>query len=103
MIWKDGRLEYAHRATYELFVGPIPSGFEIDHLCKNVACCNPAHLEAVAPVVNKMRSDSPAAVNARKVVCIRGHEFTYRKRGGSLVRHCTVCENALRKERRRKE
>jgi hypothetical protein len=37
----------AHRVAYELLVGPIPQGLEIDHLCRNHACVNPDHLEAV--------------------------------------------------------
>lgn len=46
---------YAHRLSYELFVGPIPDGYELDHLCRNRGCVNPAHLEAVTHRVNVLR------------------------------------------------
>ena len=36
--------KYAHRWAYRAFVGPIPDGYEIDHLCLVRPCCNPAHL-----------------------------------------------------------
>lgn len=63
----------AHRWSYEYHVGHIPDGFQIDHLCRNRKCVNPGHLEAVTPRVNVMRSMSPAAANAQKTHCIRGH------------------------------
>lgn len=70
------RSGYAHRWAYEHLVGPIAAGFELDHLCRNPLCVNPAHLDPVLHRTNVLRGESPAAANARKTHCIRGHEFT---------------------------
>jgi hypothetical protein len=40
-------LGYAHRFSYETFIGPVPAGLELDHLCTVRCCVNPRHLEAV--------------------------------------------------------
>lgn len=45
----------AHRFAYELLVGPVPDGLQLDHLCRNRACCNPEHLEPVEGVENRLR------------------------------------------------
>jgi hypothetical protein len=64
--------------AYELTIGPIPGEFEIDHLCRNRGCVNPAHLEAVSVAVNRARrhhargTDLP---NGRKTHCKNGHPF----------------------------
>ncbi len=75
-IRADGRDIFVHRWSFEHFVGPIPEGMQVDHLCRNRGCVNPHHLEIVDLVENVMRGESPQAVNARKTHCIRGHEFT---------------------------
>lgn len=50
-----GRDVRAHRVAYEVFVGPIPDGLQIDHLCRNTHCVNPEHLEPVTAAENKRR------------------------------------------------
>ncbi len=72
----DGRQCMAHRVAYEMLVGPIPKGLEIDHLCRNRGCVNPAHMETVTGKVNTLRGVGITAVNAKKTHCPKGHEFT---------------------------
>lgn len=78
----------AHRISYERFVGAIPDGFEIDHLCRNRACVRPDHLELVTHRENMIR-------RAQLVThCPRGHEYTpentyfQRIAGGRVCRQC---------------
>lgn len=91
-----GEPVYAHRFSHEHFVGAIPDGFEVDHLCKNPGCVRPSHLEAVAPRVNNLRSSSRAAENARRTHCVNGHELVGENvaitvSGGVRRRRCRVC------------
>ena len=74
---RAGRSQAAHRAAYELLVGPIPEGLTLDHLCRMRDCCNPAHLEPVPLGVNTLRSPTCfSAINARKTHCSEGHPFS---------------------------
>ena len=90
--WRKG---YAHRHFYEFAVGPIPDGTEIDHLCRNRGCVNPAHLEPVTHAENMARSGPALATH-----CKNGHPFdaanTYKSATGR--RACRACnaENARR-------
>ena len=43
-FWLDGRMRYAHRVAWEVFVGEIPPGMNVLHRCDNPPCCNPDHL-----------------------------------------------------------
>lgn len=52
----DGRLLFVHRLAYERWVGPIPDGFQVDHLCRNGSCVNPDHLEPVPGPENSRRA-----------------------------------------------
>lgn len=72
----DGKTHYAHRFTYEAAFGPVPAGLQIDHLCRNRMCCNPAHLEAVTQRENILRGVSPNILAHQTGICRRGHTMT---------------------------
>lgn len=65
----------AHRAAYELFLGPIAPGMHLDHLCRVRHCINPMHLEQVTPAENVRRGVVRRAAEPA-THCRRGHEFT---------------------------
>lgn len=95
-----GQTLLTHRVAYEAFVGPIPDGLQIDHLCKQTACCNPEHLEAVTCRENLLRGDTLTAAEAAMTHCKRGHPFdeanTYRRADRPNTRGCLACRNSWR-------
>ncbi|MFG2677063.1 HNH endonuclease signature motif containing protein [Streptomyces sp. NPDC048445] len=104
----------AHRLVYETFVGPIPDGLTIDHLCHRAEeckggfgcphrrCCNPSHLAPEDSVANTMRGNSPSAINARKTHCQNGHAFNAVNTSVSRTgkRTCRPCRAAWKQRRR---
>lgn len=103
-IYHDGRTRPTHRVAFELFRGPIPAGFDINHLCRNKACMNPTHLEAVTRSEN-LRYDYAIKPwgnqNTGKTHCQRGHEYA----GANLrvisgKRYCKTCVNERKREAR---
>jgi HNH endonuclease len=92
-----------HRVSKTLSGFVLSQNLELDHLCANRGCVNPAHLEEVTALVNQARRHS------RSTHCVRGHEFSventnYRHKRGNDYRVCRACgaENQ-RKHRSRRD
>ena len=101
----DGKRLFAHRVAYELLVGRVPDGLELDHVacrgCTNRHCVNPGHLEPVTHRENVLRGVSPPAKHARQTECHRGHPLS----GSNLVvrgawRDCGECRRLNQRARR---
>lgn len=96
-----------HRVSYELFVGPIPKGLHLDHICRNPSCCNPAHLEPVTHAENARRGIAGQYMRERmasKEVCAKGHSYQENEYRSPKTgyRHCKECSRqAVREWRRR--
>lgn len=94
----------AHRVSYETFVGPIPEGLELDHLCKVRRCVNPKHLEPVPHLVNVERSVDVGRRSGPNQ-CVHGHLLddvnTYRVQGLTQCRECHRKRNREYAARRR--
>lgn len=103
-----GKKITAHRFSYELHVGKIPEGLDLDHLCRTRCCVRPSHLEPVTRSENLKRGIGVAATAARlriwqmgKTHCPKGHPYS----GSNLhidkkgYRKCRECWTILNKKR----
>lgn len=101
---RSGRLRTVHRIRYEMEVGQVPDGLELDHFaCDNRACCNPAHVRPASHRENTLRGNTFQSNNLAKTHCKNGHPLD----GDNLVasslategkRRCRVCHNARCRE-----
>lgn len=104
---KNKKNTLAHRVAYEHFVGPIPEGLQLDHLCRVRCCVNPAHLEPVTNAENLRRGMGPALTRARPPIthCKHGHLLSGENlnlyRGVRVCRACRARYARKCKERRR--
>jgi len=78
-----GRRQAVHRISYQLFIGPIPTGCVLDHLCRNRCCINPEHLDPVTQLENMRRGIGFIAAQMKRTACPKGHPLT----GDNLVTH----------------
>lgn len=112
IILSDGSRVYAHRLAYEVQVGPIPEGMEIDHLCHTTECqagelcphrrcVRGDHLAPANHYDNMMRGTGFAPMNAAKTHCPHGHPYSgnnllITKSKTGFARRCRTCKDAAR-------
>lgn len=91
---RRGRILLAHRVAWEIENGPIPEGLQVDHLCRNRKCVNPAHLEIVTQRENGRRG----LKGELRTHCKHGHEYTAKSTYVNKYGHrnCRICRHSLR-------
>jgi hypothetical protein len=70
-----------------LLIGPIPDGLQLDHLCRNKACCNPMHLEPVTARENQRRADIALGIRSAATHCPQGHPYI-----PGAPKKCSICQ-----------
>lgn len=96
----SNRTEYVHRITYKHFIGDIPEGLGLDHLCRIRNCCNPWHLDPVDQKTNTRRGEAPRIVLSKMNVCAEGHDLTHDNTyvdPTTGFRRCRICRDSKRR------
>jgi len=100
----------AHRLSYEMFYGPIPTGLVVMHSCDNPECTNPEHLSVgtyadnTADMMNKGRAVSSRWKSERITHCPKGHEYSEDNTSLNKYGHrrCRTCHRDTERTARRK-
>lgn len=98
---RGGKSFSAHRFVYEKIKGAIPTGYQLDHLCRNRICVNPDHLEPVTQQENIRRGNTGINMSS-KTHCPKGHTYDDKNTriGTRGERRCRACLRQWDKERR---
>ncbi|WP_157868970.1 HNH endonuclease signature motif containing protein [Streptomyces atriruber] len=89
-----GDREYAHRVSHHLFIGPIPPGYDVDHLCGLTWCVNPMHLEAITHSENIRRAYRECGAKLHDMT--NPANYYVRSNGGRMCRPCNERRNRAR-------
>ena len=106
MVGGYGRISYpktntlVHKLAYETRKGsPVAEGLELDHLCREKSCWNPAHLEEVTRSINTKRGLVPILNrerNASITHCPMGHEYSEENTYINPRTNCRQCRTCRR-------
>ncbi len=101
----QGRKYMSHKWHYEVTVGPVPEGMDLDHLCEHRRCLDPSHLKISTHQENLLRGNTVTGINKRKTECLRGHPFDEKNTRiiPGIGRKCRTCEGIWRETARQKK
>lgn len=87
LIWVNCKVKKVYRVAWEIWIGPIPIGYDIDHLCHNIRCYNIFHLEPVTHKENTNRGFN------KTTHCKYGHKLVTVRRNflGPTRSRCRIC------------
>lgn len=90
----------AHKFAYAAAHGPIPDGWVVDRLCRNIRCVHPDHLQAVTQAESQRRTFvlHPPRRRDTSSACRNGHLWSEHGRRYSGVLRCGEC---FREQRRK--